>query len=264
MLSTLFLWVFPKEFSTELKRFFSRILDGRVAMAPQFDSSKISGWVIFLFVMLFTTPLPWKLWHHLIPPRAALFGWRLLHRAVPIDSRIMDCGLVEVDCSAVKCSARMEGSFRTVDSIKRTITISVLATRKAPILVKWVPPSSDYSLNVDGASKGNPGISGGGGCVRDSRGNLLCAFAFSYAISVGQAPHWAVFPWWRGICDMIRILNPKLVHTYREGNQVADSLANFACTNESCLVFSELSELPFNARGALLVDRLGLPSFRQP
>ncbi|MQL70341.1 hypothetical protein Taro_002661 [Colocasia esculenta] len=195
--------------------------------------------------------------------------------------------------SGRRCSARMEGSFRTVDSIKRTITISVRrildgvnfigdlpfnqaqilhsfnlqvsATRKAPILVKWVPPSSDYSLNVDGASKGNPGINGGGGCVRDSRGNLLCAFAFSYgigssivaesraihdglrlslerhypisvlysdsavilrAISVGQAPHWAVFPWWRGICDMIRILNPKLVHTYREGNQVADSLAN--------------------------------------
>ncbi|MQM19084.1 hypothetical protein Taro_052086 [Colocasia esculenta] len=35
-------------------------------------------------------------------------------------------------------------------------------------LVRWIPPIRNFSLNVDGACKGNPGVCGGGGCIRDS------------------------------------------------------------------------------------------------
>ncbi|MQL97884.1 hypothetical protein Taro_030581 [Colocasia esculenta] len=80
-----------------------------------------------------------KLWHHAIPPRAAMFAWHLLHRAVPVLARI-----------------------------------------KLPVLVKWTPPQVDFCLNVDGASNGNPGYCGGGGCIRDSHGNFICGFAFFY------------------------------------------------------------------------------------
>ncbi|MQL72146.1 hypothetical protein Taro_004485 [Colocasia esculenta] len=126
---------------------------------------------------------------------------------------------------------------------------------KSPILVKWLPPSTYCSLNVDGVSKGNPGKCGGGGCIRDSRGNFICGFSFFYgtgnsivaearalhdglklaldrnirisvlfsdsatlirAIAAGRYPHWAVYPWWRGICGMLTILKPDLMHTFRE------------------------------------------------
>ncbi|MQL77731.1 hypothetical protein Taro_010148 [Colocasia esculenta] len=172
--------------------------------------------------------------------------------------------------------------------------IWISAKNKHPILVKWIPQIVSNSLNVDGASKGNPSICGGGGCIRDSHGNFIHGFAFFYgfgsstlakaraihdglrlaiecklhisvvysdsavlrkAISSGRPPHWVVFPWWRSITHMIHILKPNMLHTFREGNQVADALANFACFNRSSSVFLDARSLPFQARGALLVDK---------
>ncbi|XP_074301475.1 uncharacterized protein LOC141632870 [Silene latifolia] len=50
--------------------------------------------------------------------------------------------------------------------------------RRKEIFVKWVaPPSNWLALNIDGASKGNPGPSGAGGIFRDSAGNIVEAFA---------------------------------------------------------------------------------------
>ncbi|MQM22738.1 hypothetical protein Taro_055795 [Colocasia esculenta] len=108
---------------------------------------------------------------------------------------------------------------------------------RAPIIVRWNPLVNNYSFNVDGACKGNPSLcGGGGGCLRDSNGDFVCGFAFFYgigislmaetraihdglrlamerhlnvsimyfdsallvrAITLGQLPHWAIFPWWR-------------------------------------------------------------------
>ncbi|MQL95976.1 hypothetical protein Taro_028647, partial [Colocasia esculenta] len=56
----------------------------------------------------------------------------------------------------------------------------VEARVKLPFPVKLRPPSVDLCLNVDGASKGNPGDCGGGGCIRDTHGNFICGFAFFY------------------------------------------------------------------------------------
>ncbi|CAA6659589.1 unnamed protein product [Spirodela intermedia] len=43
--------------------------------------------------------------------------------------------------------------------------------------VRWTPPRvGQWKLNVDGASQGNPGPSGGGGILRDSRMHSLCLF----------------------------------------------------------------------------------------
>src|SRR4051812_29938325 len=45
-------------------------------------------------------------------------------------------------------------------------------------LVRWVkPPHNCIKLNVDGASKNNPGEAGIGGLFRDSFGNLIIGFA---------------------------------------------------------------------------------------
>ncbi|KAL0427613.1 UNVERIFIED_CONTAM: putative ribonuclease H protein [Sesamum latifolium] len=46
-----------------------------------------------------------------------------------------------------------------------------------PKLVRWVPPVLGWiKLNSDGASKGNPGIAGGGGILRDNNGRGIFAF----------------------------------------------------------------------------------------
>ncbi|MQM07638.1 hypothetical protein Taro_040481 [Colocasia esculenta] len=139
---------------------------------------------------------------------------------------------------------------------------------KVPFPVKWLRPHHNYCLNVDGAFKGTTGICGGGGCFRDSSGQFIYGFAFYYgagssllaesremhdglrlalerrlpvsilysdsaqlvgAIHSGRCPHWSVFPWWKGICKMVDQLKPIIQHSFREGNQVADCLANHAC-----------------------------------
>ncbi|KAL0393274.1 UNVERIFIED_CONTAM: hypothetical protein Sradi_2550200 [Sesamum radiatum] len=46
-----------------------------------------------------------------------------------------------------------------------------------PILCRWLPPPHGiWKLNCDGASNGNPGSSGAGGIIRDSRGKMILAF----------------------------------------------------------------------------------------
>ncbi|MQM10908.1 hypothetical protein Taro_043806 [Colocasia esculenta] len=142
---------------------------------------------------------------------------------------------------------------------------------KAPLLVGWIPLVNNYSINVDGACKGNPGACGGGGCFKDINGDFVFGFAYYYrtgnsliaktraihdglrlsmerhlnvsvpysdsailvrAMTLGRLPHWAVFPWWRGICFMLQTLKPKIVHSFWEGNQVADSLASHEKNSE--------------------------------
>ncbi|MQL80605.1 hypothetical protein Taro_013064, partial [Colocasia esculenta] len=105
-----------------------------------------------------------------------------------------------------RCTARMEGITISLDTIKNKILLNgrkVLDCLKfnrpisfsqalilkdfnvkaeirarAPIIVRWNPPVNNYSLNADGACKGNPGICGGGGCFRDHNGDFVCDFAF--------------------------------------------------------------------------------------
>ncbi|MQL91807.1 hypothetical protein Taro_024428 [Colocasia esculenta] len=294
-----------------------------------------------------------------MPPIAAMFTWKLLHRAVSVDSRVMDCRVplvskctycklpkhesldhlfissdivatlwsrialflsnkinlsdrVTVRCWSVvsntninsafqftgliltmvmlweiwkfRCTARMEGTVSSTDRLKNKVFLmakrvlgSLKFTRpisfsqslilkvfnvnaktnvRPPIIVKWIPPSSNYSINVDGACKCNPGICGGGGCFKDTKGDFVCGFAFFYstgssllaetralhdglrlaldrqlnvslvysnlatlvrAVIMGRLPHWSVFPWWRGICLMLQILKPQIIHSYQEG-----------------------------------------------
>ncbi|MQL67844.1 hypothetical protein Taro_000129 [Colocasia esculenta] len=58
-------------------------------------------------------------------------------------------------------------------------------------LVHWIPPIENFCLNVDGASKGNPGNCGGGGCIRDTVMFVLpllistCLIAKTRALSDG-------------------------------------------------------------------------------
>ncbi|MQM13995.1 hypothetical protein Taro_046923 [Colocasia esculenta] len=52
-----------------------------------------------------------------------------------------------------------------------------------------------YTLHVDGASKGNPGNCGEGGCIRDSDGNFFAGFAFAYGKGDKMLRHVLVSGW---------------------------------------------------------------------
>ncbi|XP_059284799.1 uncharacterized protein LOC132038092 [Lycium ferocissimum] len=55
------------------------------------------------------------------------------------------------------------------------------------IQVKWNPPNNGWvKINSDGCSKGNPGLSGGGGVIRDHLGNLVMAYAMNLNIQTNN------------------------------------------------------------------------------
>lgn len=51
------------------------------------------------------------------------------------------------------------------------------STQSDVYLVRWLPPPTDWvELNVDGASRGNPGASGCGGVIRGQHGTFVAGF----------------------------------------------------------------------------------------
>ncbi|MQL98988.1 hypothetical protein Taro_031706 [Colocasia esculenta] len=128
-------------------------------------------------------------------------------------------------------------------------------------------PPTHSSLNVDGACKGNPGDCGGGGCIRDSKGNIQMAFSYFYgdgtsmlaeiralcdglklaastgyqlsavysdsqslvnSLNDGKMISWRSYRWWREAHMLLTQQHIHFSHVFREANQLADSLANFA------------------------------------
>ncbi|MQL83932.1 hypothetical protein Taro_016440 [Colocasia esculenta] len=182
------------------------------------------------------------MWHHSFNRRASLFCWRLINRAVAVDQRIAESGIQLASCCSCCCSPQYEDLNRLF--------------------------IHDFSLNVDGASKGNPGVCGGGGCIRDTHGSVRVAFAHFYgygnnmiaevralcdglrladqlgmrlymvnsdslalvtSMLIGRCPSWLVYRWWREASSMLKDKAYFLCHVYREINQVADALANYSC-----------------------------------
>ncbi|MQL81184.1 hypothetical protein Taro_013643 [Colocasia esculenta] len=345
-----------------------------------------------------------RLWHPAFYRRSAIFAWKLLYRAVPVDSRISDQGVPIVSqCSCcsepscedlnhlfissdlasklwwwassnlhlqlstnanitsrfwqvlcqsnpstphgfinlystmlilweiwrARCSLRFEGkrlSFhRITHNINFMISLSLDAANFRVVslgqnlqdiyslgfslnikhvsfkLIRWILPSKGLVLNVDGASKGNPGTCGGGGCVRDCNGNLLFAFAHFYgfgsslvaetrslcdglrlaldhgfhlaeirsdsltlvnSISSMKVPSWKCLHWWRDALSIIQTFDINIKHTCRQANQLADALANVGCSSQSNALYFSAGSLPPSCKGPLTMDRSGVPSLR--
>ncbi|MQL69869.1 hypothetical protein Taro_002163 [Colocasia esculenta] len=85
-------------------------------------------------------------------------------------------------------------------------------------LIRWIPPIVDYCLNVDGTSKGNPGDCGGGGCIQDSKGSVLVAFAHFYG------PGNSMTAKVRALCDGLRLAE-KSWDSWFEATEIAYYLA---------------------------------------
>ena len=61
-------------------------------------------------------------------------------------------------------------------------TLNVFSPFHISIQVKWIswslPPEGSLKLNIDGSSKGNPGLSGRGAVLRNHRGKFVLAGSY--------------------------------------------------------------------------------------
>jgi ribonuclease HI len=175
-------------------------------------------------------------------------------------------------------------------------------TSVSSIRVVWSPPSQGrMKLNCDGAAKGNPGISAAGCVLRDHEGNVVWALAkflgmktnmvaevsalfyglvqctqqqqgsvdieLDSKMLVDMLLHKASVPWQcahmiHQIQVMLQGMDFSIRHVYREGNRVADCLANVAChAGFSFQVYDSFS-IPFACKVLLRHDKLGVPVLR--
>ena len=167
--------------------------------------------------------------------------------------------------------------------------------------VRWMSPEAGYKVNTDGCSLGNPGQSGGGGVVWDSRGGFLLGFACFLGITtslhvklkalvygVNQciakgylALHLEVDSLslvrmisgdhacpWRLQVELDELMQHQQLfrsvkHCYREANKPSDRLAKMGAMEGTDSVFTLFAVLPHLVRGDIRMDRLGLPNFRR-
>ncbi|KAI3443768.1 hypothetical protein Pfo_000433 [Paulownia fortunei] len=175
----------------------------------------------------------------------------------------------------------------------------IFVTRITPIT--WLEPAQGWiKLNSDGASKGNPGIAGAGGLLRNWNGDVLVAFyeaigvqtnsvaelhavlrGLMLAIERGFTRIWievdsklvvqlltgnSMANWTHQSFitrdrSLLRGVEYKITHLLREGNKVADCLANMACILLDSNVFQQ-NNIPNEICGLVKADTLKLTSFR--
>lgn len=181
-------------------------------------------------------------------------------------------------------------------------SLSTLPRHSKVMQVQWFPSAhSLVKLNSDGCSKGNPGIGGGGGLLRDSQGYFLFGFSCYFGwVSSLQAEIKALLfgvklclskgytllhiecdslllvemikgksggPWTvqRDLQELLqyKIHFAQINHCFREANCPADRLSNVGVLQKSDVVYESFAALPRMVRGDVKMDRLGFPSFRR-
>ncbi|KAL0289915.1 UNVERIFIED_CONTAM: putative ribonuclease H protein [Sesamum radiatum] len=184
----------------------------------------------------------------------------------------------------------VKGDLFTINSLHIHILQKEQRQKAITVQEEW------YKLNMDGASKGNPGISGAGGILRDQSGKVIFAFqeplgnatntqaelsaihrglqiCFSRGlhkiwietdattiiklISAPQRGAWNLQATLQNIRKILSQMEHKLSHIVREGNQVADFLANQACYIQQLCIFHEDTIPVFAAFGGCVNGDLG-------
>ncbi|KAL0430779.1 UNVERIFIED_CONTAM: putative ribonuclease H protein [Sesamum radiatum] len=193
----------------------------------------------------------------------------------------------------------VKGDLFTINSLH--IPIQQKTQRQKAITVHWRKPQEGwYKLNTDGASKGNPGISGAGGILRDQLGKVIFVFqeplgnatntqaklsaihrglqicasrglrkiwietdatAIIKLISAPQRGKWNLQATLQNIRKILSQMEHKLSHIFREGNQVADFLAHQTCYIQQLCIFHE-DTIPGKLKGMASLDSSGFPYIR--
>lgn len=160
-------------------------------------------------------------------------------------------------------------------------------------LVHWLPPSRNcFKLNSDGACKNNPGLSGAGGIIRDTKENFvkehsfflhICTSLFAetkvlpkdlkIAVGSGISKLWievdskvhvdmhkesCSVPWFISYLFKRHLLlfqNITISHIYREGNTCVDSFANYATEMQENIVFNHIGKVPRHIHGEIWLNK---------
>ncbi|GLJ15393.1 hypothetical protein SUGI_0252690 [Cryptomeria japonica] len=190
----------------------------------------------------------------------------------------------------------MEQVWKLKQSSSHIQGVKSLERRK----VKWKPPPIGWKkMNFDGASKGNPGISGFGAVVRDEEGNLVgvvCGQAglvsnniaeiitleeglkwastndISKVVIEGDSKvilggvikkrftNWCLNAWIPRIYGHLqKFTDYHIQHTFHEGNQVADLLANHGIARTLPAVLSPANAGNRDLQHRLLENRAHIP-----
>ncbi|MQL79934.1 hypothetical protein Taro_012363 [Colocasia esculenta] len=220
-----------------------------------------------------------KIWNHTFNPRASLFGWRILHRAVPTDDRISYCGIYLVSSYSC-CSSPSTEDFNRL-FLKGDLAIALwdwarpLLNGQVPKIVRWTPPKHGVCLSVDGACKGNPDSLLAE--VRALTDGLRLAALHGFHITTvhsdsllfvqsfihDKCPSWKCSWWWNLAHSLLLQMHVSMDHVFREANRVADALASHACLTQQRSIFSS-SVFPTSCKGPVALDKSGLPSIRLP
>lgn len=169
---------------------------------------------------------------------------------------------------------RMSNSWKNLSSPSYTFITSGPNVKTDRSKIKWIPPEKGiFKINFDGCSRGNPGESGIGVCIRDYEGKIIellakkippgtnntaeaLALLFGLRLAldmnlkdihiegdsnlvINSCLKRNVDNWKFGyiLVQVWNILDKfnsvVLSHTLREGNRVADSLSNVGCDLQS-------------------------------
>lgn len=169
-------------------------------------------------------------------------------------------------------------------------------------IVRWQMPETGWvKCNTDGACKGNPRISSYGFCIRDVNGDLLYAESDCIGVTTNIRAEltailraldycnqhllnhviletdsltlknmlrkewkipWELIQMMETIDDMMTQMNVQVQHIFREGNQVADYLANLAINQQNKQQYHTSNQLPTLARRFLNMDKQQIPAIR--
>ncbi|XP_060203027.1 uncharacterized protein LOC132631469 [Lycium barbarum] len=239
------------------------------------------------------------IWHKKCPFKVSFFLWRILKNKTYVD---VNLGRLGINLPSI-CSCCVNHAREDEDHLFLKGRIARMARNSFCIIqVKWNPPNNGWvKINSDGCSKGNPGLSGSGGVIRNHLGNLVMAYAMNlniqtnnyaeaialksgidWCINNGKRKvmietdsmmliHWildiAYTPWplQNIILDIKTQLNffedKTINHCFRECNKVADCLANFGLNCNGTIWLDNSQMLPKEVKGEINMDKLQLPSF---
>ncbi|KAK9911619.1 hypothetical protein M0R45_035515 [Rubus argutus] len=239
--------------------------------------------------------VPWArfVWHPSFRPRNSIILWKYLHRRLLTDDVLQRRGFqLSSVCSLCRHGVETSHHLFFTCSFAAAIWWNLLNMFQTPSVFQ-------VKINTDGAARGSPGLAGFGGIFRDHLGCVLGCFAESlgnaYALeaelhAVVHAIHlaslkgwkslwiesdstlvihflsslnnkvpWHYFTIWFNCRALLASMLVKISHVYREGNQVADCLANFGVDQVGTLWWDSC---PPCALSAYCLDLVGLPNYR--
>lgn len=170
------------------------------------------------------------------------------------------------------------------------------------LVVRWIPPVEGYQkCNTNGTSGENLGPSSFGFCIRDHHGDLCYAQVgiighMTNIQAEAKAILEAVRYWererqvskvletdslvmlniinsnWKIPWDLLEIVEKiqrhiqdqqiTMQHIYREGNQLADYIANIAANEETNLTYEHFTQVPTEGRQIINTDKTLIPRLR--